>query len=75
MVLWGAKHPAQAMSKKKWKMMKDDLEKEVRGLAQDIIQKNIGIGNKNIKIPPRFYMFHDSEKVFKTCDHGFNEYC
>lgn len=33
--------------------MKDDLEKEVRGLAQDIIQKNIGIGNKNIKISPR----------------------
>lgn len=43
----------KAMSKKEWKMMKDDLEKEVRGLAQDIIQKNIGIGNKNIKIPPR----------------------
>ena len=36
----------KAMSKKEWKMMKDDLEKEVRGLAQDIIQKNIGIGNK-----------------------------
>ena len=43
----------KAMSKKEWKMMKDDLEKEVRGLAQDIIQKNIGISNKNIKILPR----------------------
>lgn len=39
----------KAMSKKEWKMMKDDLEKEVRGLAQDIIQKNIGIGNKKHK--------------------------
>ena len=38
-------------------MMKDDLEKEVRGLAQDIIQKNIGIGNKkHKKFLHEFYM-------------------
>lgn len=41
------------MSEKEWQMMKDDLEKEVKGLAQDIIQKNVGIQNKNVKIPGR----------------------
>ena len=37
-----------------WKMMRDDLESEIRGLAQDIVRRNIGIGKSyNEKIPPK----------------------
>ena len=71
----------KAMSKKEWKMMKDDLEKEVRGLAQDIIQKNIGIGNKNIKILFCFLLFFP--KFLRSYSHislqdnfaGYNQSC
>ncbi|MCM1180551.1 MAG: DUF2357 domain-containing protein [Clostridium sp.] len=37
-----------------WCMMRDDLEKEIRGLAQDIVRRNMGLGNgKNAKVPPK----------------------
>lgn len=37
-----------------WTMMKDELEQEMVGLAQDIVRRNIGIGNlKRGDIPPK----------------------
>ena len=37
-----------------WTMMKDDLEKEMTGLAQDIVRRNIGLGNmKYGNLPPK----------------------
>lgn len=42
------------MNISEWRMMRDDLESEIRGLAQDIVRRNIGIGNsRNEKIPPK----------------------
>ena len=42
-----------------WTMMRDDLENEIRGLAQDLVRKNIGLGTvKNGSIPPeKLYTF------------------
>lgn len=37
-----------------WTMMKDDLEKEMTGLAQDIVRRNMGLGNmKYGNLPPK----------------------
>lgn len=37
-----------------WTMMKDDLESEMVGLAQDIVRRNIGIGKmKKGDVPPK----------------------
>lgn len=36
------------MSVGEWTMMKDELEKEMVGLAQDIVRRNIGVGNQNM---------------------------
>ena len=42
------------VSKNEWIMMRDDLEKEIQGLAQDIVRRNIGIGDYgDAKIPPK----------------------
>jgi len=42
------------MSINEWTMMKDDLEKEMVGLAQDIVRRNIGFGNKKYgDVPPK----------------------
>lgn len=42
------------MSVGEWTMMKDELEKEMVGLAQDIVRRNIGIGKlKNGNLPPK----------------------
>lgn len=42
------------MNLQEWKMMRDDLECEIRGLAQDIVRRNIGIGNiHNEALPPK----------------------
>ena len=42
------------MSMSEWQMMRNDLEKEIRGLAQDIVRRNIGIGEfKRGNIPPK----------------------
>lgn len=42
------------ISKNEWKMMKDDLENEIHGLAQDIVRRNIGIGDyRSANIPPK----------------------
>lgn len=42
------------MSYGEWNMMKNDLEKEIHGLAQDIVRKNIGIGDmQKGDIPPK----------------------
>lgn len=40
------------MSISEWQMMRNDLEKEIRGLAQDIIRHSIGIGNVSPGIIP-----------------------
>lgn len=33
-------------------MMRDDLEKEIKGLSQDIVRRNTGVGNqRNEDIP------------------------
>ena len=37
-----------------WRMMRDDLEREIVGLAQDIVRRNIGLGDKKAgAIPPQ----------------------
>ena len=37
-----------------WRMMKDDLEEEITGLAQDIVRRNIGLGDRREgAIPPQ----------------------
>ena len=37
-----------------WRMMRDDLEREIIGLAQDIVRRNIGLGDKKAgAIPPQ----------------------
>lgn len=42
------------MNLNEWTMMKDDLEKEMVGLAQDIVRRNIGFGNmKHGDLPPK----------------------
>lgn len=42
------------MSINEWTMMKDDLEKEMVGLAQVIVRRNIGFGNKKYgDVPPK----------------------
>lgn len=57
------------MSVSEWQMMKEDLEREICGLAQDIVRRNIGLGNNHSeKIPPKviydfFVMKKYSEKV------------
>lgn len=41
-----------------WGMMRDDLEQEITGLAQDLIRRNLGIGGiKEGKLPPK--ILHD----------------
>jgi hypothetical protein len=45
-------------SKTEWTMMRDDLEKEITGLAQDLIRRNLGLGaSKEGKLPPK--ILHD----------------
>lgn len=42
------------MNMGEWTMMKDELEKEIVGLAQDIVRRNIGFGNmKHGDLPPK----------------------
>lgn len=54
MVLWGIPSTSKPMSINEWTMMKDDLEKEMVGLAQDIVRRNIGFGNKKYgDVPPK----------------------
>lgn len=47
-----------------WMMMRDDLENEIRGLAQDIVRHNIGLGNNKAgPIPPeKLYTFFVVQK-------------
>lgn len=47
-----------------WTMMRDDLENEIRGLAQDIVWRNIGLGSeKDGAIPPqKLYTFFVMQK-------------
>lgn len=51
-----------------WTMMKDELEKEIVGLAQDIVRRNIGIGSQKYgNVPPRMlYNFIIMKKYAKT---------
>jgi hypothetical protein len=42
------------MSSQEWVIMKNDLETEIKGLAQDIVRRNIGIGKyKSGDVPPK----------------------
>lgn len=44
----------KTMNVGEWTMMKDELEKEMVGLAQDIVRRNIGIGDlKDGNLPPK----------------------
>ena len=47
-----------------WSMMRDDLETEIRGLAQDIVRRNIGLGgDRSGAIPPqKLYTFFVMQK-------------
>ena len=41
------------LSTQEWRIMRDDLEAEIRGLAQDIVRRNIGVGQQiEGAIPP-----------------------
>lgn len=52
------------LSISEWTMMRDDLENEIRGLAQDIVRRNIGLGNERTgAIPPqKLYTFFVMQK-------------
>lgn len=52
------------MAAHEWTMMRDDLEEEIRGLAQDIVRRNIGLGSeKKGAIPPqKLYTFFVMQK-------------
>lgn len=56
------------MNVAEWTMMKDDLEKEMVGLAQDIVRRNIGLGNQKYgNIPPKvLYDFIVIKKYAKS---------
>lgn len=42
------------VSMNEWRMMRDDIESEMRGLSQDLIKKNVGLGGKhNAVLPPK----------------------
>lgn len=47
------------LSSHEWEIMRDDLEREIRGLAQDIVRRSIGIGNEaqGILPPDDLYAF------------------
>ncbi len=47
------------LSLEEWKIMRDDLETEIQGLAQDIVRRNIGLGDevKGILPPDELYAF------------------
>ena len=41
------------LSLEEWKIMRDDLETEIQGLAQDIVRRNIGLGDEvKGRLPP-----------------------
>lgn len=52
------------LSNNEWTMMRDDLENEIRGLAQDIVRRNIGLGaERKGAIPPqKLYTFFVMQK-------------
>lgn len=52
------------LSGNEWAMMRDDLENEIRGLAQDIVRRNIGLGrDQKGSIPPqKLYTFFVMQK-------------
>lgn len=56
------------MSVGEWTMMKDELEKEMVGLAQDIVRRNIGVGNQKYgDVPPKvLYGFIIIKKYAQT---------
>lgn len=56
------------MSVGEWTMMKDELEKEMVGLAQDIVRRNIGVGNQKYgDVPPKvLYNFIIIKKYAQT---------
>lgn len=55
------------LSGNEWIMMRDDLEAEIRGLAQDIVRRNIGLGaeQKGTIPPQKLYIFFVMQKYAK----------
>ena len=54
-----------------WQMMRNDLEREIRDLSQDIVRRSIGMGNNHENIPPKvihnfLVMLKYSNKVMMT---------
>lgn len=47
------------LTENEWEILKNDLESELRGLAQDLIRKNIGLGDRNLSSTPveKLYKF------------------
>ena len=47
------------LSENEWELLKNDLENELRGLAQDLIRKNIGMGDRHLSATPvkKLYRF------------------
>ena len=52
------------LSLEEWKIMRDDLETEIQGLAQDIVRRNIGLGDeaKGLLPPDDLYAFQNKNK-------------
>lgn len=52
------------LSMSEWTMMRNDLEDEIQGLAQDIVRRNIGLGNSQAGIipPEKLYTFFVVQK-------------
>lgn len=53
------KNAPKQLSLEEWKIMRDDLETEIQGLAQDIVRRNIGLGDeaKGLLPPDDLYAF------------------
>ncbi len=45
------------VSLNEWYMMRDDIESEMRGLSQDLLKNNIGLGGKNNAVLPPKLMY------------------
>ncbi|MBQ7278825.1 MAG: DUF2357 domain-containing protein [Clostridia bacterium] len=67
------------LSSDEWEIMVSDLEDEANGLAQDIVQRNIGCGNlTSLAIPPRqlrqFLLFRERASRFLSSLYDIAEF-
>ncbi len=58
----------QNMNDDEWKIMQEELEKEIRGLSSDIIRKNIALGDSENEVAPskELYKFFVIKKHFNN---------